>query len=1191
MPDTAPGYAELHCLSNFTFLTGASHPEELVRRARQLGYAALALTDECSLGGVVRAHVEAGACGLKLLIGSEIRLREGPRLVLLAIDRAGYGGLCELITRGRRRAAKGSYDLGCADLAQGLGGCLAIWLPGWELETETGIWIARHFAGRAWIGVELHRTGGDRARLAALRDLADRTGLPLVAAGGVLMHSRARRPLQDSLTATRLGLPLSRAGAALQANAERHLRRRADLARLYPRALLAETLEIAGRCRFSLAELSYEYPQELVPQGRSPTAWLRELTEQGLRRRWPAGESAKVRRLVEHELALIAELGYEPYFLTVHDIVRFARGRGILCQGRGSAANSAVCYALGITEVDPARMELLFERFISRERNEPPDIDVDFEHQRREEVIQYIYAKYGRERAALAATVITYRPKSAVRDMGKALGLDLDQVERLAASLTWWDGQAIAPERLSDAGLDPDNPLLKRVLARTGEVLGFPRHLSQHVGGFVISRGPLCRLVPIENAAMADRTVIQWDKNDLEALGLLKVDCLALGMLSAIRRAFDLSNAYWCRESAVGELPPARCNESPNSQPPYRGEGAAPTSIAAVSPAPVGAPPPARCNESPNSQPPYRGEGAAPTSIAAISPAPVGAPPPARCNESPDSQPPYRGEGAAPTSIAAISPVPVGAPPPARFNNAAKPSFPPHPLALHNIPPEDPDVYQMIQRGDTVGVFQIESRAQMAMLPRLRPACFYDLVIEVAIVRPGPIQGDMVHPYLKRRQGLEPVTYPSQAVREVLGRTLGVPIFQEQVIKVAMVAAGFSPGEADQLRRSIAAWRRHGTLEQFEGRLVQGMIERGYEEGFARQIYRQILGFGEYGFPESHAASFALLVYVSAWLKCHQPAAFFAALLNSQPMGFYAPAQLVQAACRAGVEVRAVDVCHSDRDCTLEVGAGPAPGHEGPPPAIRLGLRMVKGLSGVGAERLVAARVRRGFLDVDDLARRAALNRADLEALAAADALQGLSGDRHRAAWQVTGIQVPLPLLDQPFVRAPPPEGVPPAVGAPPPARFNNPKSSDEETPDLPEPTEGQEIVADYASLGLSLRRHPLALLREQLRRRGLISAAELWERRPGDRVRAGGLVINRQRPSSANNVTFITLEDETGQINLIVWKRLAERQRLILLNARLLGVLGELQRQDGVLHLVARQLQDHSALLGRLPTRSRDFR
>ncbi len=1052
MSHAAPGYAELHCLSNFTFLTGASHPEELVRRAHRLGYAALALTDECSLAGVVRAHVEAQACGLKLLIGTEIRLDEGARLVLLAVDRAGYGDLCELITRGRRRAAKGTYDLGRADLAQGLDGCLAIWLSGGEPEAEGGVgaWLAGRFAGRAWIGVALHRSGEDNDRLASLEALSERTGLPLVAAGGVLMHCRVRRPLQDSLTAARLGVPLSRAGAALQPNAERHLRRRADLARLYPPALLAETLEITGRCRFSLDELSYEYPDELVPPGRSPAAWLRELTEQGLRRRWPGGEPAKVRHLVEHELALIAELRYEPYFLTVHDIVRFARRRGILCQGRGSAANSAVCYALGITEVDPARMELLFERFISRERNEPPDIDVDFEHQRREEVIQYIYQKYGRERAALAATVITYRPKSAVRDMGKALGLDLDQVERLAASLTWWDGQHVALERLSDAGLDPDNPLLKRVLARIGEVLGFPRHLSQHVGGFVISRGPLCRLVPIENAAMADRTVIQWDKDDLEALGLLKVDCLALGMLSAIRRAFDLDNAY-------------------------------------------------------------RG----------------------RYGPRPDDL-----------------------------------------LGLDNIPAEDPAVYRMIQRGDTVGVFQIESRAQMAMLPRLRPECFYDLVIEVAIVRPGPIQGDMVHPYLKRRQGLEPVTYPSEAVRQVLGRTLGVPIFQEQVIKVAMVAAGFSPGEADQLRRSIAAWRRRGTLEQFEGRLVRGMMERGYEEGFARQIYRQILGFGEYGFPESHAASFALLVYVSAWLKRHRPAAFFAALLNSQPMGFYAPAQLVQAARRAGVEVRAVDVRHSHWDCTLEAGED---ADNVPAPAMRLGLRMVRGLSQAAAERLVAARAAGPLLDVDDLAHRALVGRVDLEALAAADALRGLSGDRHRAAWQVTGVQAPLPLLDQPPVEAMAP------------ASAQGPR--EEEIPDLPEPTEGQEIVADYASLGLSLRRHPLALLREQLRRRGLISAAELRARRHGDRVRAGGLVINRQRPSSANDVTFITLEDETGQINLIVWKRLAERQRLILLNARLLGVLGEVQRQDGVLHLVARQLQDHSALLGRLPTRSRDFR
>jgi error-prone DNA polymerase len=707
-------YAELHCLSNFSFLTGASHPEELVERAHALGYAALAITDECSLAGVVRAHLAAKACGLPLVVGSEIALADGPRLVLLAEDREGYGNLSELITAGRRRAAKGEYRLGRTDLAHGLPHCTALWLAGDDSDTDEGAWLAGRFPGRCWVAVELHRTGGDRRRLAHRRALAQRTGLPLVATGGVLMHAAGRQPLQDVLTAIRLGVPVAEAGLALQPNAERHLRPLEALARFYPADLLAETLVVAARCRFSLDELRYEYPDELVPAGETPTSHLRALTEQGRRTRWPAGAPAKVSQLVEHELALIAELRYEPYFLTVHDIVRFARSRGILCQGRGSAANSAVCYCLGITEVDPARMEMLFERFLSKERNEPPDIDVDFEHRRREEVIQYVYAKYGRHRAALAATVIGYRPKSAVRDVGKAMGLDPDQIDRLAKGLAWWDGQAIAPERLREAGLDPDNPRVALVTRLVHSLLGFPRHLSQHVGGFVIARDRLSRLVPIENAAMPERTVIQWDKDDLDALGLLKVDCLALGMLTAIHQAFDLVNGW--RKRA--------------------------------------------------------------------------------------------------------------------------------PLGLHNVPAEDPSVYAMIQRAETVGVFQIESRAQMAMLPRLRPACFYDLVIEVAIVRPGPIQGDMVHPYLRRRQGLEPVSYPSAEIRDVLGRTLGVPLFQEQVIKVAMVAAGFSPGEADRVRRSMAAWRRRGGLESFQQRLLDGMTARGYTAEFAQQIYRQILGFG-----------------------------------------------------------------------------------------------------------------------------------------------------------------------------------------------------------------------------------------------------------------------------------------------------------------------------------------------------------
>ncbi|BAU47352.1 DNA polymerase [Sulfurifustis variabilis] len=1706
-------YAELHCLSNFSFLRGASHPEELVARAKQLGYSALALTDECSLAGVVRAHLAAREYELKLLIGAEFRLSEEQtvipspqpspakagegelstpspqpspgmagegeehwRLVLLAPDRAAYGDLSELITLGRRSAEKGTYRLTRDDIAAYSGRCLALWLPGDPADPQELQWMREVFGDRLWIAVELLRTGRDRERLAALRGLGERYGVPLVAAGGVQMHARKRRRLHDVLAATRLGTTAAQAGLALAGNAERRLRLRSELAEIYPAELLAETLRVAERCTFSLDELRYEYPEELVPAGETPASHLRKLTEEGLKRRWPEGEPAKVRALVERELALIRELSYEPYFLTVHDIVRYARSKGILCQGRGSAANSAVCFCLGITEVDPARIETLFERFISKERNEPPDIDVDFEHERREEVIQYVYDKYGRDRAALAATVITYRMKSAVRDAGKALGLTLEQVDRLAKNFQWWDspsppsplpdhsslpptpplpqsgasrGSANGPvdrlpgeraakdgcpglsceaggatgkrqgvrdphphpfsqrekgasrarstrdsvhsvgeplrekrarlpsppsplpsgtgeggeprrekhahsilsERLREVGFDPDNPLMRRVLELARELLGFPRHLSQHVGGFVISRGKLSRLVPIENAAMPERTVIQWDKDDLDALGLLKVDCLALGMLTAIRKSFDLIAGY-------------------------------------------------------------------------------------------------RGER----------------------------------LTMATVPAEDPAVYEMASHGDTVGVFQIESRAQMAMLPRLRPACFYDLVIETAIVRPGPIQGNMVHPYLRRRQGLEPVSYPSEEVRGVLERTMGVPIFQEQVIKLAMVAAGFTPGEADGLRRSMAAWRRRGGLEHYERRLIEGMRAQGYPEAFARQIYQQILGFGEYGFPEcvvgetrvvdadtgrwvtideamrgaarlehtlacgadlrlarrrvravvasgvkpvfrlrtalghtlvasaehpfltaggwrplselregdhvaaarglpslgrrrwprhrlvvlagliaegnlchpstfyfyttdpryreefvraverfpnteavverhrscfsvrvrrrdrrrvsgavlwaqrlgiwgcgarekrlpgevfelceadlalllarlwegdggfskaghasydtasrrlaeevqhlllrlgivariyrrvrpyrgreveshvvtvtgsdalqrfaqriarrflspekrrraeaaiagghgrmsrdvipadvreiirrererlgltwnaiglmtglgmreiqgrtetkigfrrfviarlatclasqelaclaasdiywdrvvaieplgrhptydlqiegdhnflannlvvhnSHAASFALLIYVSAWLKRHEPAAFLAALLNSQPMGFYAPAQLVQDARRHGVEVRPVDVRYSGWDCTLgepeqsrmhltcipagerpamgeaefsrkpgglsrrrtamprmawpglasEAGRGalqgragvnrsgsvsprmagtataanpttaaltPSPlpqagegesigfSHKYLQPAVRLGLRQVKGLTEAGARRLVAARVEAPFASVADLARRAGLDRRDLDALAAAGALRALSGHRHRARWAVAGVERPLPLLAGAEIA----EGV----------------------PLLRPPTEAEDLVADYASLGLTLGRHPLALLRGELRARyRCLSAADLRAVPHGRRARTAGLVVCRQHPSSASGVIFITLEDETGQTNLIVWPGVVERQRREVLHARLLVVSGEVQREGEVLHLIAGRLEDRSALLGDLLARSRDF-
>jgi error-prone DNA polymerase len=1036
MDSALPAYAELHCLSNFSFLRGASHPEELVARAHQLGYSALALTDECSFAGVARAHAAAKECGLPLILGSEIHLTDGPQLVLLATDREGYGNLSELITRGRRRGAKGRYFLEAKDLDQGLPNCLALLVPGAVPDLAQACWLAERFPARAWIAVELLCGANDKARLAALRALGEACSLPLVAAGDVHMHLRSRRRLQDTLTAIRLCQPLAQCGQALYPNAERHLRLRLRLANLYPRELLEETVRIAARCTFSLDCLRYEYPEEIVPPGATPSGHLRTLTEEGLTLRFPGGVPLKVRNLIEHELELIAELGYEPYFLTVHDIVNFARSRDILCQGRGSAANSAVCYALGITAVDPERMSMLFERFVSRERNEPPDIDVDFEHQRREEVIQYIYAKYGRERAALAATVIRYRLKSALRDCGKALGLDLAQIERLAKSLAWWDKHQDLPERLREAGVDPASPIIWRLLELVDALIGFPRHLSQHVGGFVISRGLLSRLVPIENAAMAERSVIQWDKDDLDALGLMKVDVLALGMLSAIRRALALIS---------------------------------------------------------------------------------------------------RQTGSA--------------------------------LAMSDVPAEDPEVYAMIQQADTVGVFQIESRAQMSMLPRLKPKNFYDLVIEVAIVRPGPIQGGMVHPYLRCRERPELVTYQNPKIKEVLERTLGIPIFQEQVMQLAVVAAGFTRGEADQLRRSMAAWKRKGGLEPFEQRLIQGMLTRGYEREFAERIYQQILGFGEYGFPESHSTSFALLAYVSAWLKRHYPAAFLTALLNSQPMGFYAPSQLVQDARRHDVEVLPVDVLASGWECTLEHGAGDTPAVESDAsgaPAVRLGLLMVKGLSEAGARRIVEARAQGGFASVDELMRLAQLDRHELRCLAAGGALECLAGHRRLAYWQVAAVDTASHLLAEAAVH--------------------------ETDPQLRAPSEGEGIVADYRSLGLTLGRHPLALLRPRLKRMRLVAADEVRRLPHGSSVRAAGIVVGRQRPDTASGVVFVTLEDETGCVNVIVWRDLGERQRRELLCARLMAVHGSVEREGEVVHVIARRLADHSALLGRLATSSRDF-
>jgi error-prone DNA polymerase len=1015
-------YAELHCLSHFSFQRGASSASELFARAARLGYRALAITDECSLAGIVRAWQAAKEHALPLIVGSEMRIEDGPKLVLLAENLAGYQALCRLITQARRRADKGRYRLLREDFDIPLDGLLAIWLA--EDGAGHAAWLSARFSQRLWLGIELHRGPDDAARLTHRLAIARSHGLPAVACGDVHMHARGRRALQDCMTAIRHHLPVSEAGAHLFPNGERHLRRREELAELYPPELLAETLRIAERCSFDLGQLRYQYPQELVPPGHDATGWLRELVDQGARTRWPHGVPDKARALIEHELALIAELKYESYFLTVHDIVHWTRERGILCQGRGSAANSTVCFALGITELDPSRSKLLFERFLSRERNEPPDIDVDFEHERREEVIQYIFRRYGRERAALTAVVSTYHGAGAVRDVAKALGLPPDQVNALADCCGRWSDKPPSAERLIEAGFDPDNPLLRRVLALTGELIGFPRHLSQHPGGFVISQEPLATLVPVENASMAERTVIQWDKDDLDLVGLLKVDVLALGMLSALRRCFDLIAHY-------------------------------------------------------------------------------------------------RGTR----------------------------------WTLASLPQEDPATYAMISRADTIGVFQIESRAQMAMLPRLRPQTFYDLVIQVAIVRPGPIQGDMVHPYLRRRNGEEPVLYPSEELVPVFERTLGVPLFQEQVMELAMVAADYTPGEADELRRSMAAWKRHGGLEKHRERLSSRMLAKQYTPEFIARIFEQIKGFGSYGFPESHAASFALLSYASSWLKCHEPAAFACALINSWPMGFYSPDQVLQDARRHGIEVRPVDVRHSDWDCALEDAGGPQP-------AIRLGLRMIRGFRQADAQRIETARP---FACVEDLVLRAGLDARAREHLADAGALRGLAGHRHRARWAVAGVEPQLPLF----------------TGL----------AAHEETPvSLPLPTVSEELFTDYATLGTTLGPHPLALLRGQLQAMRCRSSRELRDIEPGRPLSVAGLVIGRQRPQTASGVIFVTLEDEFGLVNVIVWHDLAERQRRVLVQSQLLRIDGHLEAADGIRHVIAGRLTDLTPLLTGLDVRSRDF-
>ncbi len=1085
-----PEYAELHALSNFSFQRGASHAQELVERASELGYRAIAITDECSVAGVVRAHMVARELEFKFIPGAEFFVQAGEpfRLVVLPHNAVGWGNLCEFITFARQAGdviEKGSYRvvLGETDFSL-LDNCEIILcpLPGavnaGALEAYCA-WARDLFEGSAWLAVELLQGLDDALRLQQLRQVSQRTGIRMVAAGGVLMHVRSRKPLHDVLTAIRLGKTVHECGFELQANGEAHLRPRMRLADIYPADMLRATLEVAGRCTFNLDEIRklYLYPQEdVVEPAETPACCLRRLTYQGAKERFPQGIPDSVRANIEKELALIEELEYDMFFITVHDIVRFARSKNILCQGRGSAANSTVCFCLGVTAVNPNEMNTLFERFISRERREPPDIDVDFEHQRREEVIQHIYEKYGHDRAAIAATVISYRTRSAVRDVGKALGIKPELIEQLSGEHFWFDGSVVLKEQLAAAGLHKDTGqlfewlelallLMAKYPSKQDELAdadeksrkhektrpAFPRHLSQHVGGFVLTQGKLTRLVPIQPASMVERRIIQWDKDDLDDIGLLKVDVLALGMLSAIRRCLDMVNATRPHEM----------------------------------------------------------------------------------------------------------------------------------LEMHTIPGEDKQTYDMICEADTVGVFQIESRAQMSMLPRLQPRVYYDLVVEVAIVRPGPIQGKMVHPYLTNRdivrKGGE-IAWPYPELKDALGRTLGVPIFQEQVMQIAMIAAKFSADEADNLRRSMAAWKRKGGVEHFHDRLTDAMVERGYERDYAERIFSQIRGFGEYGFPESHAASFAKLVYVSCWLKCHEPACFLAAMVNSQPMGFYSSSQLVQDARNHGVEVRAVDVMHSEWDCTLEPASQDAlrtryPGIMENQPAVRLGLRLVSGLRQDAVERLVEARAQAHFSSTEDLVSRAKLGTIEINALAAADALMALAGHRRQQVWEASAIK-PAPLLLK---------SVP---------TYETPLL-------LPETPEGENILFDYQSTGLTLRRHPLALLRERLAKRGLLNASQLNALPDGVEVAGCGIVTVRQQPQTANGTIFVTIEDETGPVNVIVWKSLRETQRAEVLHARLLAVHGTWQRSEengapkgygAVRNLVARRLEDLTPLLGRLGTSSRDF-
>ncbi|MFO1389061.1 error-prone DNA polymerase [Cellvibrio sp.] len=1028
-------YAHLNTTTNFTFLTGASHPPEYIYRAAELEYDALAITDECSLAGIVKAFVAAEELNFKLIVGSRFTLTNGMQLIAIAPNRIAYAELSGFITLARRRANKGEYEAHFDDLRFRLQHCLIIWIGQLAediIEPEAIInQLYNAFKERLWIGINHQLQGGEQAEFARWISLSTQKNIPLVACGSALMHEKKRKPLQDLVTAIRHNTSVTEMGTKLEINSEAYLKSLDQLKKLYPERLLEQTCVIADLCQFSMTELRYQYPKELVPEKLTPIMHLRNLVDEGKRKRWPKGISAEHQAILNKELDLIEEVKYEYYFLTVHDIVNYARAQGILCQGRGSAANSVVCYCLFITEIAPGQINVLFERFISKERDEPPDIDVDFEHSRREEVIQYIYQKYGRERAAIAATVITYRSRSAVRDVGKALGMEQSLVDHLAKSMAWWDRKEDLSKRIATSGLNIHHKLLQHFFILVDQIRGFPRHLSQHVGGFVISETKISDLVPIENASMPDRTLIQWDKEDLEAMRLLKVDVLALGMLTVLRKSLDYINSYDNRIDSI-----------------------------------------------------------------------------------------------------------------------------------QDIPPEDTATYQMLCDGDSVGTFQVESRAQMAMLPRLQPRTFYDLVIQIAIVRPGPIQGGMVHPYLRRRNKLEETTYPKEELKSILESTYGIPIFQEQVIRIAMVAAGFSGGKADQLRRAMASWGKTGTLMKFENNFIEGMLANDYELDFAQRLFEQIKGFGGYGFPESHSASFALLAYASAWIKCHHPAAFYCALLNSQPMGFYSPSQLIQDARRHKIPILPINInisCYEHKLENVKSIWG-----------VRLGFCEIKSLDSNKAQMIEHWRNSEPFTSLKDLSRRTQLTAVDLQYLASADALGSLSGNRHQSRWEAAAIE--------PFS-----------------ALLEDAESNHQDDLLTPAPSLEQDILTDYATTGFSLRPHPMALLRNEYPFNKCTRYCDLKNLRHGGFVRVAGLVTGRQRPDTASGTLFLTLEDETGNINVIVWKGTQETFRQPLLTSRLLLVKGTVEINTDnvsfpVVHVIAGQLHDYSARLESFSLKSRDF-